>query len=84
MSILQEQVMQQITNLSEDNLQFLLELINRFMLPKEKNPSDSPVYVKEKRNLVAAGGLHQYANPLYIEEEKDIWRKAAVAKHAED
>ena len=29
----------------------------------------------------AAGGLHKYANPLLIEQEKDAWRKAAVRKH---
>ena len=30
----------------------------------------------------AAGGLHKYANPSLIEQEKDAWRKAAVKKHA--
>ncbi len=29
----------------------------------------------------AAGGLHKYANPSLIEQEKDAWRKAAMAKH---
>ncbi len=29
----------------------------------------------------AAGGLHKYANPLLIGQEKDAWRKAAVKKH---
>ncbi|MCM1090989.1 MAG: hypothetical protein NC092_11705 [Butyrivibrio sp.] len=39
MSALQEQVVQKIGGLSEDNLQFLLEMIDRFMQPetKEKN-----------------------------------------------
>lgn len=32
----------------------------------------------------AAGGLHKYANPSLIEQEKDAWRKAAVRKHAEE
>lgn len=27
---------------------------------------------------LAAGGLHKYANPSLIEQEKDAWRKAAV------
>lgn len=29
----------------------------------------------------AAGGLHKYASPSLIEQEKDAWRKAAVRKH---
>lgn len=29
----------------------------------------------------AAGTLHQYANTSLIEQEKDVWRKAAVEKH---
>ncbi len=29
----------------------------------------------------AAGGLHKYANPDLIEQEKDAWRRAAVKKH---
>ena len=28
----------------------------------------------------AAGGLHKYANPSLIEQEKDAWRKAAIKK----
>lgn len=34
MSILQEQVVQKISTLSEENLQFLLEMIDRFMQPE--------------------------------------------------
>ena len=30
----------------------------------------------------AAGGLHKYANPSLMEQEKDAWRKAAIKKHA--
>ncbi len=30
----------------------------------------------------AAGGLHKYANPSFIEQEKNVWRKAAIKKHA--
>lgn len=32
----------------------------------------------------AAGGLHKYAKPSLIEQEKDAWRKAAINKHAEE
>lgn len=31
----------------------------------------------------AAGGLHKYANPALIEQEKGEWRRAAVRKHVE-
>ncbi len=31
----------------------------------------------------AAGGLHKYANPTLIEQEKGEWRRAAVRKHVE-
>lgn len=34
MSALQEQIMQKINGLSEENLQFLLEMIERFMQPE--------------------------------------------------
>ena len=34
MSVLQEQVLQKVSNLSEDNLQFLLEMIERYMKPE--------------------------------------------------
>lgn len=34
MSALQEQIVQKINGLSEENLQFLLEMIERFMQPK--------------------------------------------------
>lgn len=32
----------------------------------------------------AAGELHKYANPSLIEHEKEVWRKAAVKKYAEE
>ncbi len=31
----------------------------------------------------AAGGLHKYANPALINQEKDTWKKAAIKKHRE-
>ena len=40
MSALQEQVVQKINGLSEDNLQFLLEMINRFMQPETDKKKD--------------------------------------------
>lgn len=44
MSALQEQIVQKISGLSEDNLQFLLEMIDRFMQPE----------VREKKDMVIA------------------------------
>ncbi|MCM1179732.1 MAG: hypothetical protein NC347_05725 [Clostridium sp.] len=43
MSALQEQVVQKISGLSEDNLQFLLEMIDRFMQPETKEKKDMAV-----------------------------------------
>lgn len=80
MTMLQEKIVQQVENLSEENLQFLLELINRFMMPN--NQLDSSKDLNYDRHLSAAGGLHQYANISLIDQEKDVWRKVAVAKHA--
>ena len=33
MSLLQQEVMEKITELSDDNLEFILDIINRYMLP---------------------------------------------------
>ncbi len=43
MSVLQEQVVQKISGLSEDNLQFLLEMIDRFMQPETDEKKDVTV-----------------------------------------
>lgn len=54
---------------------------------------DEPLQVNQKVIVIpienepdleesAAGGLHKYANPDLIEQEKDAWRKAAIKKHA--
>lgn len=32
----------------------------------------------------AAGGLHKYANPSLVDQEKEAWRKAALEKHAKE
>lgn len=43
MSALQEQVVQKINGLSEDNLLFLSEMIDRFMQPKTKEKTDMAI-----------------------------------------
>ena len=32
----------------------------------------------------AAGGLHKYADPSLIEQEKDAWRRAVLKKYVEE
>ena len=77
MSILQEQVIDQLDKISEDNLQFLLEIINRYMMP------DNIDSLKSEKKLVAAGALKEYANPSLIEQEEGAWRRAVMNKYAE-
>lgn len=43
MTLLQERVVQKINGLSEDNLQFLLEMIERFMPPDTEKERSNPV-----------------------------------------
>ena len=58
MSVLQEQVVQKISGLSEDNLQFLLEMIDRFMQPEVKENKDMVI---TKRIGIARGqNLYDY------------------------
>lgn len=52
MLTLQEQVVQKINGLSEDNLQFLLEMIERFMQPHSK---EKEAGVASKRIGIAKG-----------------------------
>lgn len=51
MSVLQQEVVDKVTKLSDDNLQFILEMINRFMQPEEQDEKE----VDFKRIGVAKG-----------------------------
>ena len=51
MSVLQQEVVDKVTKLSDDNLQFILEMINRFMQPEEIDESYSDL----KRIGIAKG-----------------------------
>lgn len=51
MSVLQQEVVDKVTKLSDDNLQFILEMINRFMQPEEQDGKE----VNFKRIGVAKG-----------------------------
>ena len=52
--------------------------------PLQMNQKVIVIPIENDRDLgeSAAGGLHKYANPSLIEQEKDAWRKAAIKKHA--
>ena len=59
MSILQKQVIQSLNGLSEDNLQFLLDLIQRFMKPtkiEEKNNDKSAIFKDGIRRIGSLEG----------------------------
>ena len=59
MSILQKQVIQSLDGLSEDNLQFLLDLIQRFMKPtkiEEKNNDKSAIFKDGIRRIGSLEG----------------------------
>lgn len=43
-----------------------------------------PIETETDLGESAAGGLHKYANPSLIEQEKEVWRKAAMKKHADE
>lgn len=53
--------------------------------PLQKNQKVIVIPVENETDLgeSAAGGLHKYANPSLIEQEKEAWRKAAIKKHAD-
>ena len=57
MSILQKQVIQSLDGLSDDNLQFLLDMISRFMKPDkiEEDHNDKLVIIKD--NIHRIGSL---------------------------
>lgn len=59
MSILQKQVIQSLNGLSEDNLQFILDLIQRFMKPtkiEEKNNDKSAIFKDGIRRIGSLEG----------------------------
>lgn len=56
MSALQEQVVRKINGLSEDNLQFLLEMIDRFMQPETDEKKD--IAVAERIGIAKGQNLY--------------------------
>ncbi len=51
MSLLQQEVVDKVTKLSDDNLQFILEMINRFMQPDEKEVDFKRIGVAKGQEL---------------------------------
>ncbi|MDE6889364.1 MAG: hypothetical protein K2P45_12120 [Eubacterium sp.] len=43
-----------------------------------------PVESEGNLSETAAGGLHKYANLSLIDQEKDVWRRAAVEKYVKE
>jgi len=64
MSILQEQVVQKISTLSEENLQFLLEMIDRFMQPEVEEKKDMVI----TKRIGIARGQNLYDDDYDFEE----------------
>ena len=64
MSVLQEQVVQKISGLSEDNLQFLLEMIDRFMQPESGERRD----MMAARRIGIARGQNLYDDDYDFDE----------------
>ena len=57
MSILQRQVIQSLNGLSDDNLRFLLEMIQRFMKPSENKEESVDKLVMNKNIVRRIGSL---------------------------
>ena len=64
MMTLQEQVVQKVNTLSEDNLQFLLDMMNRFM---QSDSSERETKMNPKR-IGIAKGQNLYDNDYYFYE----------------
>lgn len=57
MSILQRQIIQSLNGLSDDNLRFLLEMIQRFMIPSENKEKNVDKLVMNKNIVRRIGSL---------------------------
>lgn len=64
MSVLQEQVVQKISRLSDDNLQFLLEMIDRYMQPEVGEKKDMVI----KKRIGIAKGQNLYDDDYDFDE----------------
>ena len=74
MSILQKQVIQSLNGLSDDNLQFLLDMIQRFMKPaeiREKNINKSIMSKSDIRRIGSLEGQNLIDEDYDIDESND-------------
>lgn len=74
MSILQKQVIQSLNGLSDDNLRFLLDMIQRFMKPaeaREENPVESATVKSSIRRIGSLEGLNLIDADYDIDECND-------------
>lgn len=60
MSILQEQAVQLISNLSDDNVKFLIELMQRFMITENVQPENTKAMQSFERLNAARTEIWQY------------------------
>jgi len=85
MSVIKEQAVQMISDLSDDNVVFLVELMKRFMIPKE-----AEVQNKQNKTITSHADFMQdletmriKMNPYFpsdLETEK-IWEEAMDEKY---
>ena len=66
MSVLQQEVVDKVTKLSDDNLQFILEMINRFMQPEEQDEKEL-----DFRRIGVAKGQKLYDDDYDFDEMND-------------
>ena len=66
MSVLQQEVVDKVTKLSDDNLQFILEMINRFMQPEEQDEKEV-----DFRRIGVAKGQKLYDDDYDFDEMND-------------
>lgn len=74
MSALQEQIVQKISGLSEDNLQFLLEMIDRYMKPEVKENKDMVI----TKRIGIARGQNLYDDYDFDEMNSEIAKTFGV------
>jgi hypothetical protein len=66
MSVLQQEVVDKITNLSDDNLLFILDMINRFMKPEDEGKN-----VSISKRIGIAKGQDLYDDEYDFDEMND-------------
>jgi hypothetical protein len=66
MSVLQQEVVDKITNLSDDNLLFILYMINRFMKPEDESKN-----VSISKRIGIAKGQDLYDDEYDFDEMND-------------